>query len=930
MFAKHNLIVAILIALLAISFLSACGPTPEVIKVTVVVTATPESQAPTQPVVSAPVEREIAVSAKQGLEYQEEGLPFVYIPPDALDQDTTLRIEQVDAALQQPDTQLAGPAFDITLADGSLRAPIEIALPLTLSDVDPTEGEVFAAYYEDDIGWIALPSWLSEDGQTVHTTLDHLTLVGSFFSLFPKRPRINLKQATPNPFTNVGWPPCFKDDLVVKVDADDPDGEVEKVEVKFSLHTYSTKGLTDLNKFVQSIYGLGLVLEAPGVAATMPAAQTIVTLAKTEDPGIAATEWADMFEDPDQPGVYYASMNLSPISTCEIESWHKADVDAIMAGTGIEKIVADIRVTDDSNLSKEDQIEIYVYSGEPAHAVLFEPGPSKDDILGPRPTFHWEIKGYGSYAARLVYAKGNSLWERWRGKKIIPLEWTDKEWQPDKSLKPGEYVWGVEVSSDEWFRPENTIRSSVYHFTVTGDPIATLSVEGAVVVRSDVENDTGKALGWHVYYEGESVLERNARNESSFDLSDIFSEPGEYTVVLEIYKGKPGKGQYVPISNQVTVIIEEPTLTSTPTLTPTSTPTPVPTPTSTPTPTPTPQENLVKIPSIVGLTPDEAESKLKEAGFGVLPGKDGYSDDVPTGHIYKQEPGAGELYDPKNTVVIIYRSRGRSTPTGGGRIAFVSDRDGNEEIYVMNADGSGQTNLTNHPARDYVPSWSPDGALIAFASERDGNSEIYVMNADGGGQTNLTNNLAGDVAPAWSPDSALIAFESWRDGGNEIYVMNADGSGQTRLTHSPAPEMNPFWSPDGMRIAFMVMSLPDVKGEIYVMNADGSEQMNLTNDPAGDGEPSWSPDGKRIAFRSGRDGNREIYVMNADGSGQTNLTNNPADDWSPSWSSDGRRIAFVSDRDGNWEIYVMNADSSGVTRLTDNPAKDLYPSWSPR
>jgi len=216
---------------------------------------------------------------------------------------------------------------------------------------------------------------------------------------------------------------------------------------------------------------------------------------------------------------------------------------------------------------------------------------------------------------------------------------------------------------------------------------------------------------------------------------------------------------------------------------------------------------------------------------------------------------------------------------------------------------------------------------IAFASKRDGNWEIYVMNTDGSGQINLTNNPADDRWPSWSPDGKRIAFASNRDGDWEIYVMNADGSGVTRLTNNPGGNFDPSWSPDGRHIAFS--SRRDVSLEIYVMNADGSGQINLTNNPAEDDLPSWSPDGRRIAFVSNRDGNWEIYVMNADGSGVTRLTNNPAYDVWPSWSPDGKRIAFVSNRDGNQEIYVMNADGSEVTRLTSNSAEDRYPSWSP-
>src|SRR3972149_3275713 len=102
-------------------------------------------------------------------------------------------------------------------------------------------------------------------------------------------------------------------------------------------------------------------------------------------------------------------------------------------------------------------------------------------------------------------------------------------------------------------------------------------------------------------------------------------------------------------------------------------------------------------------------------------------------------------------------------PGQDGKIAFVSIRDGNYEIYAMNADGSGQTRLTNNAATEYGPAWSPDGTKIAFWSDRDGNWEVYAMNADGSGQTRLTNNSAWDAAPAWSPDGTKIAFYSSRD-----------------------------------------------------------------------------------------------------------------------------------------------------------------------
>ena len=280
------------------------------------------------------------------------------------------------------------------------------------------------------------------------------------------------------------------------------------------------------------------------------------------------------------------------------------------------------------------------------------------------------------------------------------------------------------------------------------------------------------------------------------------------------------------------------------------------------------------------------------------------------------------------------------------RIAFHSDRDGNWDIYVMNADGSDPTRLTDNPAGDTWPSWSPDGRRIAFHSSRDDPDpnddedvwDIYVMNADGSDLTRLTDNSAWDSYPRWSPDGQRIAFQSYGDGNWDIYVMNSDGTGRTRLTDDPASDDGPSWSPTGRSIAFY--SDRDGNREIYVMNADGSSQTRLTDNPAPDLYPSWSPNGRSLAFASGRDdpGIRSIYVMNADGSGQTRLTDNAAWDWAPRWSPDGRSMAFVSDRDdpdpidGNriWSIYVMNADGSGQTRLSDSMASDSGPDWSPK
>jgi len=289
-------------------------------------------------------------------------------------------------------------------------------------------------------------------------------------------------------------------------------------------------------------------------------------------------------------------------------------------------------------------------------------------------------------------------------------------------------------------------------------------------------------------------------------------------------------------------------------------------------------------------------------------------------------------------------------------VLFETNRDGNAEIYVMNPDGSQQTNLTNDPDDDYHAVWSPNGMEIAFVSYRDGNSEIYSMGADGSNPTNLTSHEDSDFFPVWSPDSDKIAFMTDREQTGlvvmnatpkitvefdmEIFVMNADGSGQTNLTDDPDWDGYPSWSPDGTRIVFqtdrddspivpLVILADGFEREIYVMDADGSNPVPLSKSPEDDVYPTWSPDGSKIVFQSGRDGDWEIYTMNPDGTGQTRLTNHPDADTFPTWSPDGDWITFHSYRDGNAEIYKMTAAGSSETRLTTSADWDWGPSWSP-
>ena len=270
----------------------------------------------------------------------------------------------------------------------------------------------------------------------------------------------------------------------------------------------------------------------------------------------------------------------------------------------------------------------------------------------------------------------------------------------------------------------------------------------------------------------------------------------------------------------------------------------------------------------------------------------------------------------------------------GRKIAFASNRDGMNEIYVMDADGSNAKRLTNNLTEDVNPMWSPDGQKILFDTERDGNTEIYVMDAEGGNQTRLTRNNAFDGTATWSPDGNLIAFASNRDTGPpynpynlDIYVMNADGSNIRRIVDDPEYDVSPQWSPDGRKIVFVTGRNGNF--DVYEMNADGTDQRNLTADnDKGDGSPVWSHDGNNIAFSRRIDGKKQIFIMDAHGGNLKRVTNNAADSELPYWSPDSSKLVFQSDREGNWEIYTISVDGE-LAQLTDDAADDLSPDWSP-
>jgi Tol biopolymer transport system component len=368
----------------------------------------------------------------------------------------------------------------------------------------------------------------------------------------------------------------------------------------------------------------------------------------------------------------------------------------------------------------------------------------------------------------------------------------------------------------------------------------------------------------------------------------------------------------------ITAAAEEAVPTETPI--PTDTPLPEDTPLPTLTYTPTPQDTPLVI--IVTSTPDDTNTPVPTPTNTPIP----TLTDTPV-------PEPTPTFTPTETQQPL-----PPTPTqfplpvtGQGLIAFVSDRQGDPQLFVYNASDDSLVSLTEGLGPVRHPVWSSDGARIAFAAEQEEGTDIFIMNRDGTGLVNLTNSPSNDRFPAWSPDGNFIVFTTDRDGNDEIYIMQSDGSNPTNLTNSPSNDSEPVWYEIGglfgseSRILFT--SDRDENDEIYAMNVDGSEPINLTNNPASETSPAIRYEGGPIAFVSDRDGNLEIYMMERNGGDQTNISNSPANDFQPVWSPDGDWIAFVSDRTGNEDIFILELGQDEAENLTQSPSQETYPTW---
>jgi TolB protein len=256
----------------------------------------------------------------------------------------------------------------------------------------------------------------------------------------------------------------------------------------------------------------------------------------------------------------------------------------------------------------------------------------------------------------------------------------------------------------------------------------------------------------------------------------------------------------------------------------------------------------------------------------------------------------------------------------------------------MQADGSGLRRLTDHPAADENPAWSPDGRWLAFSSERTGRGDIYLMDPDGEGLRRLTDHPAYEGAPRFAPDGRSIFFEGERDGRAEIYRLSLpDGvpAQIEQVTSSISRKLGPAPSPDGKRLAFMEKSL--IRWQVSLLDLESDSTEELTSG-GGACRPGWSPDGALLSYVSTREGSKgDLWLREMRGRREgiewRVSTRADSHNYDPAFSRDGTALAFASTRERGrgeqWDIFVSDLNGGRLLQLTTDHGNNRFPDWRP-
>lgn len=261
------------------------------------------------------------------------------------------------------------------------------------------------------------------------------------------------------------------------------------------------------------------------------------------------------------------------------------------------------------------------------------------------------------------------------------------------------------------------------------------------------------------------------------------------------------------------------------------------------------------------------------------------------------------------------------------KIVYVSERDGNREIYMMDYDGQRERRITSNDYLDILPTWSADNERIVYTSYRKGVPDLYAFNIYTA-KTEVISTGGTNWGADWSAKGDLLAYSSTKGGMNsQIYVRDMQTGKERQLTFNRIIDTSPSFSPSGKQIVFTSerMGTP----QIYIMDLDGTNVRRLTFEGNYHDSPAWSPDGERIAYVARIEGRFDIYVYNLSSNSIYKLTENAGRNENPSWSPDGRHLVFASNRSGSYQLYSIDYDGANLKRLTGKGG-NLTPDWQKR
>jgi TolB protein len=275
---------------------------------------------------------------------------------------------------------------------------------------------------------------------------------------------------------------------------------------------------------------------------------------------------------------------------------------------------------------------------------------------------------------------------------------------------------------------------------------------------------------------------------------------------------------------------------------------------------------------------------------------------------------------------LILRFTGRQG-VSATQIAFVSDRSKAREVYLMEADGSGKTLVTNNGSINLFPGWTPDGKGLLYTSYRSGAPDLFYLARGAKRSKTLVDRPQPKYRAVYSPKGDKIAVVMAKGANTDIFISDRKGRKLRRLPESPAIDVSPTWSPDGTQLAFM----SDRSGspQIHIHEFKSGQTRRLTFRGDYNASPAWSPTGEWIVFSARTGTNFDLYLISPDSGYTTPLVVHPRGDEEPTWSPDGRKVAFVSSRRGAKEVYTVDLDGSNLRRLTPGFGSCTAPAWSP-